>query len=128
MKLKPNINDKTGLYVGTEIDEKWWKRCTEDKLLTRGNGEYWNDDQAFYFLRYFIKEPIKIPYEKITGFRVGKWHSGKWCFGYPILKIIWLKNNHRLSSGFLVSKQEDEVENFVSELESEYGKSFSTPK
>ena len=125
MKLKPDINEKTGLYLGTEVEEKWWKRYTEDKLLARGNGEYWNDDQAFNFLRYLTKEPIKIPYNKIIGFRVGKWHSGKWCFGYPILKIIWSQNNHRLCSGFFISKKEEEVGNFISELESEYGKKFS---
>ena len=128
MKLSPNIKEKTGLYLGTEIEEKWWRRCTERNLLTRGNGEYWIDDCAFYFLRYATKEPVKIPFDQITGLRLGKWHSGKWCFGYPILKVLWSNNNQSLSSGFLLSKQEDEVETFVSELESESGKKLSIAK
>lgn len=88
MKLGLDTSEKTGLYLGTEIDEKWWKRYREHKLFARGNGKYWDDGKAFYFLRYIAKEPIAIPFKDITEFRIGKWHSGNWCFGYPVLKII----------------------------------------
>ncbi len=117
MKLKLDIKEKTGLYLGTEIDEKWWKRYTKDKLLARGNGKYWYDDQAFHFLRYLTKEPISIPFKFIKEFKIGKWHSGKWCFGYPVLKIIWFKNDLKLCSGFLISQNNDELVNFISELQ-----------
>jgi len=117
MKLKLNIKEKTGIYLGTEIDEKWWNRYTKNKLLARGNGKYWNDDQALYFLRYLTKEPIIIPYKNIKELKIGKWHSGKWCFGYPILKIVWHKDDLILCSGFLISKKNEEVMNFISELE-----------
>jgi hypothetical protein len=35
------ISEKAlGIYFGTEINEKWWKRYTKDKLFMRGNGTY----------------------------------------------------------------------------------------
>jgi len=116
MRIKLDVNEKTGLYLGTEIDEKWWKRYTKDGLLARGNGKYWSDDEAFYFLRHFTREPIAIPLKSIAEFKVGAWHSGKWCFGYPILKIIWSKDGKKLSSGFLVSKTKADTEKIISEL------------
>lgn len=111
-----DVNEKTGLYLGTEIDEKWWKRYTKDGLLARGNGKYRYDDEAFYFLRHYTREPIAIPLKSIAEFKVGTWHSGKWCFGYPILKIIWSKDGLKLSSGFLISKTNTDVEKIISEL------------
>lgn len=116
MKLKLDINEKIGLYLGSEIDEKWWKRYTKDKLLARGNGKYWYDDKTFYFLRYLTKEPITLPFTNIVEFKTGKWHSGRWCFGYPVLKIIWLKDGLKLSSGFVMSKNNDDTEKIISEL------------
>lgn len=116
MKFKLDINEKTGLYLGTEIDEKWWKRYRKDTLLVRGNGKYWDDDKAFYFLRYLTEEPIVIPFKNIIEFKIGKWHSGKWCFGHPILKIVWLKDGLKLSSGFLMSKKNDDIKKIISEL------------
>jgi len=118
MQLKLDINEKTGLYLGAEIDGKWWKRYTKDKLLARGNGKYWHDNECFYFLRYLTKEPITIPLKNITEFKIGKWHSGKWCFGYPVLKIVWLKDELKLSSGFLISKNNDDIKKITSELKS----------
>ena len=116
MKQKLDTNKKTGLYLGTDIDEKWWKRYTKDKLLARGNGKYWYDDDSFYFLRYLTKEPIAISFNKMKELKTGKWHSGRWCFGYTVIKIIWLKDGLELSSGFLISKNKDDIVDFISEL------------
>ena len=77
MKFKLDINEKTGLYLGTEIDEKWWKRYTKDKMFARGNGKYSYDNEGFYFLRYLTKLPITIPFKNVTEFKIGKWHSGR---------------------------------------------------
>ena len=60
-----------GLYFGTEINEKWWKRYTKDKLFMRGNGTYWYDDKGFYFLRYLTKTPIFIPFHTISKIKLG---------------------------------------------------------
>lgn len=100
-------NKNKGQYVGTEINEKWWRRYTRDKLLVRGNGEYWFDVNGFYFLRSFSKKPIFISFRKIEGVKAGKWHSGRWVLGNVIIKVIWKKNGVKLSSGFIVSKHKE---------------------
>lgn len=119
--MKTNIKDNTresrkGLYLGTEINEKWWKRYSGDGLLARGNGKYGFEDDCFFFLRRLTKEPIKIPFKSIRELKIGKWHSGRWCFGYPVMKIIWVKEGVILSSGFFVSKNMDVVSELMSEL------------
>jgi hypothetical protein len=107
---------KPGHYFGTEIDGKWWKRYSKNKLLARGKGTYWHDDTSFYFLRLLTKTPISIPIKDITDFRLGKWHGGKWGAGNPILKIIWHQDNRKLSSGFLVSEKKTEIDDLISIL------------
>lgn len=111
-----------GLYLGTEIDEKWWRRYTADNLLMRGNGEYWYDDKGFYFLRYLTQESIFIPYNVIQEIKLGTWHSGRWCLGNLILKIIWKKDNLSLSSGFIVSSKKEDAINLKQVLETRLNK------
>lgn len=96
-----------GLYLGTEISEKWWKRYIRNGFLTRGNGEFRIDERGFYFSRILIKEPIFIPFDRISGVKLGKWHSGRWAFGNLILKIIWERDGLKLSSGFIVSTNKE---------------------
>lgn len=107
---------KPGYYFGTEIGEKWWKRYTKNKMLARGNGRYWYDGDYFYFLRHLTNTPIAIPVKDIKDFKFGKWHAGKWGAGQQILKIIWLNENQMLSSGFILSKDKNETEKFISDL------------
>lgn len=104
------MEKKTGHYLGTEIDEKWWKRYRKDRFFARGNGEYGHDEQGFYFLRYLTKEPLFIPFESILEIKSRKWHSGRWSAGVEILKIIWNKEGWRLSSGFRVSAKKEETD------------------
>ena len=110
------MEEKTGLYMGTEINEQWWRRYAEDKFLARGNGRYWIDHEAFCFLRYLTKSPIRIPFADIMAFKTGKWHAGRWAAGCPVLKIVWLKKRQRLSSGFLISKDPCDLENLIAQL------------
>jgi hypothetical protein len=42
------MDKNKGLYLGTEIDQKWWRRYTKEGLFLRGNGEYWYDDKGLY--------------------------------------------------------------------------------
>ena len=86
-------------------------------LFARGNGEYWLDESGFYFRKYLTKGPISIPFDSILEIKLGKFHAGRWCMGNPILKIIWRKDNLRLSSGFLVSKYKKGSEELKTELE-----------
>ena len=111
------MEKNTGLYLGTEINEKWWRRYMRDGMFARGNGEYWWDDQGFYFIRYLTKKPIFIPFSKAYKTKLGTWHSGRWCMGNFIVKILWQKDDLRLSSGFLISKYKEDAVRLESELQ-----------
>ncbi|MEW6440622.1 MAG: hypothetical protein AB1640_06740 [bacterium] len=101
------MDTRVGSYLGTEIGGKWWKRFRRDGFFARGNGEYWLDDRALCFRRYLTKAPLIIPFEKMTGLRLGTWHAGKWVLGKPILKVLWRHEGQELSSGFYVSKADE---------------------
>jgi len=110
------MDKRRGCYLGTEINEKWWKRYTKEGLFARGNGEYWYDDEAFYFLRDLTRDPIVIPFGKMGGLKVGTWHSGRWAWGNPIIKLLWVHQGQSLSSGFILSYQESEVLMLLDEI------------
>ncbi len=105
----------SGCYLGTEIGGIWWKRYLKDGMMARGNGEYWYDDSGFFFLRYLTSNPLFIPFKEMVRLEVGKWHAGRWCAGRPILKIVWQKDGQRLSSGFLIHR--DELPKVLHDLE-----------
>jgi len=117
MSPHSSIEQKPGYYFGTVIDNKWWKRYKEDGFFARGNGHYSYDDKTFYFYKYPSDKPITIPLKDIDGFEIGKWHAGRWGAGMPVLKIIWKKGGLLLSSGFILSKNRDETEKLISELQ-----------
>lgn len=77
--------------------------------LARGNGLFWCDQQSIHFLRYPTKEPISIPLENVIEFKTGKWHAGRWGGGNQVLKVLWQKDGQCLSSGFALSKHNNEV-------------------
>lgn len=105
-----------GHYFGTEINEKWWKRYSNNKMLARGKGNFWYDNTSFSFLRLLTKDAISILFEDMVEFKIGKWHAGQWGARKPILKIVWLKNNQKLSSGFLIDNDEDNVIDLINRL------------
>lgn len=111
------MDQKKSHYLGTEIDEKWWKRYRRDKFFARGSGLYWLDENGLCFRRYLTKRPICIPFERIERIKLGKWHAGRWCGGLLVLKILWHKDGQTLGSGFLVSKSRIDAENLKAELE-----------
>ena len=98
------MEKRRGHYLGTEIDEKWWKRYRKNGFFARGYGEYWFDEEAFYFSRYLMMKPLVIPFKGILGFRLGSWHAGRWSAGRPIIKIFWSNLEEDLSSGFVLSR------------------------
>ena len=110
-------NRRKGLYLGTEIENKWWKRYKRNKFFARGNGEYWFDNVAFCFHRYLTKHPIEIPLEKIKKLEIGKSHAGRWLFKQRVLKIIWEKEGLILSSGFIVARNHEETEIIMADLQ-----------
>ncbi len=93
----------------------------KSKLLARGNGEYWIEQNTFCFHRYLTESPIKIRFEDIVDIKIGKWHSGRWYSGWPIVKIVWMKEGTRLSSGFVISKGQDSALTFVDDLKKRAG-------
>jgi hypothetical protein len=122
-----SMDKRRGHYLGTEIGEKWWKRYTKDGLFARGNGEYWVDDEAFYFLRYLTQDPIVIPFDKIEELKVGTWHAGRWAWGNLIVKFLWSHRGQSLSSGFILSYQKPEVQRLVDEIGQRVSSPISTP-
>jgi hypothetical protein len=100
---------RKGHYLGTEIDGKWWRRYRGEGFFARGNGEWWFDDEFFYFRRYLTKQALRIPRKRIINIHTGNWHAGRWAGGMNILKIMWDQGNLRLSSGFVVSREQKDI-------------------
>jgi len=101
------INKQKGFYLGTEVQERWWHRYRGDKMFTRSDGEYWLDDDYFYFHRFFTRNTICVPLANILEVKIGRWHSGRWALGKYILKLVWHRNGKKLSSGFVVPSQHE---------------------
>jgi len=110
------MEKRRGLYLGTEMDGKWWKRYTQGGFFAGGNGEYWYDDDAFYFLRDLTRDPIVIPFDTVCGFKTGTWHSGRWASGNLIIKLLWAHQGQSLSSGFVLSHQKAEALRLLDEI------------
>ena len=81
-------NRHKGHYLGTEIDEKWWKRYRKNKFFARGNGKYGLDDKAPFFHRYITKRPGVIAFAKIIELKTGRTHAGRWVLGSRVRKLI----------------------------------------
>jgi hypothetical protein len=116
MIIPDSPNRHKGHYLGTEIDEKWWKRYKQDKFFARGNGEYWFDGTAFFFRRYLTKYPIQISFAAIIDVKIGKSHAGRWLLGPRVLKLIWQKDGMILSSGFIVARNQRDTETVMADL------------
>jgi len=109
---------KRGHYLGTELGGKWWRRYSKDGFLARGIGEYWIDTSAIFFRRYLRETPIVIFFGDVLDVKVGKWHSGRWAGGLPVVKIVWKKAENLLSSGFVFSRDSSETAALVQEIRS----------
>jgi hypothetical protein len=107
---------RSGHYLGTEMNEKWWNRYTREGFFARGKGEYWYDNTAFYFLRYLSQGPIAIPFRRVDDIKVGKWHCGRWVWGKPIVKILWSHEGESLSSGFILSYDKNEMQSIMEDI------------
>ena len=115
--LKAGVMQRhSGSCLGTEPDERWWKRYKQGGFFARGNGEYWFGEETLCFRRYLTKKPLRIPYAAIERVELGMTHAGKWLLGQPIVKIIWLSNDHVLSSGIAIPGGKQESERFVQQL------------
>ncbi len=105
-----------GHYLGTEIDETWWKRYRRNKFFARGNGEYWFDDESFYFRRYLTRQPLIIPFADVSELRIGKTHAGRWLWRSRVVKFIWQQEGMKLSSGFVLARNQHETEQLMNNI------------
>ncbi|GAA6142627.1 hypothetical protein [Hydrogenophaga sp. 5NK40-0174] len=92
-----------GKYFGTEVEGKWWKRCTRHGLLARGNGKLSIDDESICFHRLLTREPVRIRFDEVVGVEEDRWHAGQWGARSRVLKVIWQRDGKTLTSGFSVS-------------------------
>ncbi len=107
---------RRGHYLGTEVDETWWRRYRGSGFFARGNGEYWLEDRELCFLRYLTSEPLRIPYDRIRAVKVGTSHAGRWTLGRPIVKVLWQDSGTLLSSGFEFPKGAIGAQEFLQQL------------
>ena len=121
MRMERTPAGTKGVYLGTEIDGKWWKRYRRDGFFARGNGVYWVDGLGFNFLRYLTRKPLTVPFSAVTGVRTGDSHAGRWLMGRRALKLDWSREGSLLSSGFVVSGRNEETEALASYLRSVCG-------
>ena len=108
--------ENSGIYLGTTIDNSWWRRYREDGFFSRGNGRYEIDDRAVYFYKYPFEKPIVIPFDQIVDLKIGRWHAGKWGGGLPILKVVWKRDNILLNSGFILSRSIDDTVKIIDKI------------
>ncbi len=113
--------NKRGHYLGMEIDGKWWRRYSEGGFFARGLGEYWIDASALSFRRDLTEVPIVIAFRDVVEVTLGTWHSGRWAAGAPVVKIVWETGSRRLSSGFVVSRDERGARAVADEIRSRIG-------
>jgi len=93
------IQKRPGQYLGTRVDHKWWRRYNKEGFFTRGVGEYWVKDSSLFFQHRAKRKPIRLPLRGLTEIKVCP--CKKRTKGILIFKLVWEKDGHRLSSGFV---------------------------
>lgn len=122
------MNDQENLkliggYIGTEIDEKWWRRYKENGFFMRGNGEGELTADGLSFRRYLTKDPLIIPYRNITNITFGSWHAGKWLAGQKAMKLHWHceGDTRKLCSGFYFKLSKDQQQQLIETIKKKAG-------
>jgi len=110
-----------GSYLGTEKDGKWWKRYMARGFFARGKGELWLEDGAICFHRMLTRTPLRIPFDRITGISVGRWHAGVNMFGERAVKVHWEADGGELSSGFVLGRTEEHAREAARRLRERIG-------
>jgi len=107
---------RRGQYLGTEIEDRWWRRYAEGGFLARGLGEWWFDDDALRFHRKLTRAPLTIAFAGVLDVGCATWHAGKWAGRDAVVKVAWRKDGARLTSGFVLSNDPAETEALVREI------------
>ena len=106
-----------GHYLGTEVDEKWYKRYRKDGFFARGNGEWWFEEDGLHFRRYLTKKALVIPFSLIKQVKLGSWHAGKWVIVKRVIKLVWEKDGQTMSSGFILARNQENTERLKNDLQ-----------
>jgi hypothetical protein len=108
------IHKKSGQYMGTRIDHKWWRRYSKGGFFTRGIGEYWIKDGFLFFQQHTRQKPIHLPLNNLAQIKVCpcKGKTG----GLPVIKLVWEKEGHWLSSSFVLSGIMEKSDNLLASL------------
>jgi len=108
---------RRGHYLGTEIEDRWWRRYAVGGFLARGLGEWWFDDEVLFFHRKLTRAPLVIALADVREVGRGSWHAGKWVGRDAVVKVAWRKDGARLNSGFVLSSDPAETEALVREID-----------
>ena len=110
------IRKKSGHYLGTRIEHKWWRRYTEEGFMTRGNGEYWIADGSLFFQHRARQDPIHLPLCDIVEVALSPCKERAPNIGRPVVHLTWKKDGRWLSSGFILSSSAEETSNLLVHL------------
>jgi hypothetical protein len=113
------MNDRgprRGHYLGTELNERWWRRYARDGFLARGLGDWWLDDEALYFHRRLTQAPLVIAFADVVGLSRGSWHAGQWAGRDAVVKVAWRRDGDRLCSGFVLARDPAETAALMREI------------
>jgi len=95
------IQKRSGQYLGTKIEHKWWRRYSKGGFSTRGIGEYWIKDGSLFFQQHTKRNPIHLPLQSLIEIKICpcKNKTG----GMPVIKLVWENDGYWLSSSFILS-------------------------
>lgn len=106
-----------GNYLGTEVDERWYKRYRKNGFFARGSGEWWFEEDGLHFRRFLTRQPLVVPFQLVQQVKLGSWHAGKWVIVKRVIKLVWEKDGQTLSSGFMLARSQENTERLKADLE-----------
>jgi hypothetical protein len=111
------ILKKRGQYLGTKIEHKWWRRYNEAGFIMRGKGDYWIKDGSLFFQQDASRKPISLPLRSVSEIKVCPCRGRS--AGIPVIKLVWEKDGHWLSSGFVLNGLVDKSNDLLKSLRTE---------
>ncbi len=94
------MQTKVGLYVGTEVEGRWWRRYTGGASLRGATAACGRTGGPS---RYLTADALHSTWSLVHSIQSGAFHSGRWAWGLPIIKVHWKANDESLSFGFMVA-------------------------
>jgi hypothetical protein len=92
---------KAGLHVGTERGCRRWRRCTSRGLFAGVTEPRGRDNRGLSLHRFSTREPLFVAWSLVEAIESAVFHSSRWVWGLPVIKMRWSDAGERLTSGFL---------------------------